>query len=127
MTCWRCKEDPQPGWFASPRKCAFPDGVFTSDNWNCATMSLVRYKCPGNFDDHGLIYGDEDEYCSAKYIDLDGETFPALGRDVSGFLVLQWYKRRGRVTGAVVMDCDGGHTEFTLTMADALLMSEVSR
>jgi hypothetical protein len=40
--CKLCDNTPVPTYFASPRKCAFVDGVFTFDNWNCVTMNYLR-------------------------------------------------------------------------------------
>src|SRR5690606_33150825 len=112
VTCPRCKADPQPEGFGDPRRCAFPNGVFVTDNWSCATMGHLR----DLVDELCEAYGTADEHVYSLYIDPDTDDLPR------GFLVLQVYKRRGQTQGAVYFDADaGGHRELTLELAELIL------
>jgi hypothetical protein len=112
VSCPRCKADPQPANFGTPRMCAFHDGTFTPGNWNCATMTHLRDLA----EELGEISGSCDEHVHTLYIDPSLEELPR------GFLVLQVYKRRGRTQGAVYFDADaGGHRELTLELAELIL------
>ena len=41
MNCKPCEKRGQT-WPGSPPKCAFQGEFFSADNWNCATMNLLR-------------------------------------------------------------------------------------
>jgi len=85
--CPACEADPHPRGFAQPRKCAWPGPDFDPANWNCATMNLVRQVA----EDAGVTFrGDDQTLCV-----LDGE---------AGWLVLCWYKRRGRTSVCLWVD-----------------------
>lgn len=101
--CARCEADPRPfGGGSDPRKCAFPDGVFTTENWNCGTLARLRWLA----DEHPESQGhNEDQHVF---------TFPLA--DSCGFLVLSWYKSRGRTEGAWILDSE---KMKPLTLADA--------
>lgn len=83
MNCVYCACEPVPESFASPRDCAFKDGIFKGENWNCVTMNRLRDLCENS------AHWSEDE--SIGIISNDGR-----------FIVLSWYKRRGRTQNAVV-------------------------
>lgn len=98
--CPECLLDPDPmGKNDSPRKCAFENGgVFISDNWNCYTMNRLRVAA---YED---ALGTEDQY--AALLTHDG-----------WFIVLGWYKHRGRTEAAWLMD---GEEMRPLSLEDAL-------
>ena len=84
QTCKRC-EEPLPANY-SPRKCAFKNGFFSSDNWNCGTANALR--------DIAIIHG-----AATRYSDESIGYVPAPDNCECGsaFIVLTWYKCRGRV------------------------------
>lgn len=106
MDCNRCekfkKEHPYNGErhegtnFASLVLCAFADGstVFREDNWNCFTMSVLRenaYKRKTRWGDNSLGFVVVGE-------DRATDTLPM------GFVVMAWYKDRGRTGQAAFID-----------------------
>lgn len=86
MTCAMCHERDWP-YKNSPR-CAFRDGRFSSNNWNCATMNRLRALVT---DDWDRVHYSEDQFCGV--LPFEGD-----------FLVLSWYKRRGKTEGAWIVD-----------------------
>lgn len=85
MACKRCEADPQPSDCGSPRRCAFDEaGLFTPENWNCATLNLLADE-RGRETEHG-----DDESIQVCY-----------GAYSGGWIVLSRYKRRGRCSSAV--------------------------
>jgi len=106
MTCKLCKERGKPESFGSDPKCAFPDGVFTSDNWNCATMNALR-DIAGSY-----RHGNEDQYA---------EVIPATDDDECTHIVLTWYKSRGRTEGAWMLFDDRPPEPLTLEVAENII------
>jgi hypothetical protein len=91
MTCKACKERGQT-WNGSPPKCAFEEGHFSRENWNCATANAIRdlvYEgqnpMPEGVD---YRYCEDQKYATVHVADIDGPG-PALALWVS------WYKSRG--------------------------------
>lgn len=85
-TCPFCKVRVK-NWNGSDPKCAFPGGIFTPENWNCATMNELR-----NLAEVSSIHYDGDQRCAVLNDREDG-----------GFLILSWYKSRGCTDGAWVI------------------------
>ncbi len=112
MTCYRCRLDPHPP-NSDPRRCAFPNDEFVSDNWNCATMGLFRDIAGGTFDgpEFGVKLCGDDDYCFAASFETHADR---------GFLVLGWHKNRGRTSSAVWLNDDGAHP-LTIQLAELLL------
>jgi hypothetical protein len=87
--CKAC-EDRGQTWNGDSPSCAFDErGVFTSDNWNCATMNKLRALA----EDRSVW--NEDQYCSIIPF-----------KDEGTYIVLSWYKHRGRTQGAWFVDED---------------------
>lgn len=106
MTCPRCAADPQPENFGSPRRCAFETGTFNPNNWQCETMALLSRSV-------AHCFHEDDENLLAGCVDF-GEFF--------GILVLQQYKQRGCIAGAIIFNTtQGGHRELTLELAEKYL------
>lgn len=95
MKCKRCIERGKT-WQGDEPRCAFSEGVFSEDNWNCATMNDLRGKCE-------LRHWNDDQYSAIVPV-------PAHGDDSGQFIVLGWYKNRGT-------------TEFASVMSASLLLS----
>lgn len=111
MPCKMCKERGKPPWFGDDPRCAFESGVFNTDNWNCATMNALRDLA----EKLGTTYRDDLAAGSIGYVPFENE-------DYSGYIVMTWYKNRGRTDNAVVMWVDEPLRE--LTEEDALLALE---
>lgn len=95
--CKRCRERGQT-WKGSAPKCAFESEVFSGNNWNCATMNALR-----ELVEDKAVWND-DQYLAMK----------STGQGI--FIVLSWYKRRGRTEGAWWVF---GEDMKPLTMRDA--------
>lgn len=121
MKCKNCIEAGQPECFASPRKCAFESGVFSSDNWNCDTMNRLRNIVYNNGEVCGrssrMFWRCRDDNASASI----GVIRIPENDTISGYLVMTWYKGRGRTGMAVTVE-DGKAPELlTLEQAEAIL------
>jgi hypothetical protein len=99
--CKRCIERGKT-WNGGDPKCAFESGVFDTDNWMCATMNALRDKAEDN-----RVYNNEQSGALLP----DGE---------GSYIVLSWYKNRGRTEGAWVFD-ESDIEPLTLENAEALL------
>ena len=98
--CPRCAAGGHP-W--SP-KCGFlANGVFTDDNWNCATLNALR-------DVVERTYGFDE---SIGVVRCDEET--------GGFVVLTWYKDRGATSNALWVGDSPITLPLTLDIASAAL------
>jgi hypothetical protein len=104
MSCERRKVRGQT-WAGDAPKCGFPDGVFDRDNWNCATLNALR-------DLSGAPTWSEDQ--NAMLLPLDGS-----------YVLLSWYKNRGRTEGAWLMSSSRIES---LTLDDAeRMIAELSK
>ena len=84
MKCKMCKARGK-NWEGSDPKCAFESGVFSTENWNCATMNLLR-----------------DSTDWKRRDDMDAGSIGVI-HTVWGYLVMLWYKDRGRTTDAYII------------------------
>ncbi|UJF36597.1 hypothetical protein [Paenibacillus hexagrammi] len=111
-------------WLGDGARPAFADSVFRSNNWNCASMNIMRRVCYDLFDELGTKegYNDPDAWLTGDVYSgdcwFDYESNQAEfachinGHDVLGFrfqdhtfvffvgeevtYMVQWYKNRGR-------------------------------
>lgn len=114
MSCELCRTRPVPSSYGSPRVCAFDDaGVFTTDNWNCETLNEIRWALP---DEPG-------EWASFKSRMDDESVGVTWLADDLGWLIMTWYKGRGRVGRAVVMCDDSEPAPLRLEQAETHLAS----
>ena len=86
-------------------ECAFSNGIFSSDNWNCATMNKLR-ELAKKF---GLFWRD-DNIGSIGILPIDLDEF-------YGFLVMLWYKERGQVEQAMLLSSERPPALLTLDLA----------
>jgi hypothetical protein len=100
--CARCRDRAKPPAGDAPR-CAFPRGKFDADNWNCATMNDLRDKA-------------EAARTAVWSQDNNGAMLAWFGR----FVVLGWYKSRGRTEFAGVLR-DGAIHPLSLGEAEDVL------
>lgn len=112
MTCKRCEERGKT-WEGSDPKCAFENGVFNPDNWNCATIIELRKIAY----DNNLFHTYEEE--SISTLPLDSTTDSGLSLK-NGFIVMNWYKDRGRTYNALYIH-DSGYNVLTLQQAEDFL------
>lgn len=101
LACQHCRAAGIRGeHFASDRRCAFlPDGTFTSDNWNCEGIRPLR-DLTSRFKEtfkYGIVATSSDDEQAALMPFVDGS-----------FILLQWYKSRGRTADARVICSFGG-------------------
>lgn len=108
MPCKRCM-DREKTWQGGDPRCAFEHRVFSYDNWNCATMNILRDICEKDMDKHS---------CYPYNNDQRAWLIPAF--DMGEFLVLTWYKSRGKTDGAFIID-EEKHTVLTIEEAEAII------
>src|SRR5512143_2222550 len=88
VTCSDCMCDPHPR-NSDPRRCAFDEaGLFTGDNWTCGTMLALRDLVRDPFTGGSI--------CQANDSSVGVIPIPGWDRDERGFILLEWYKHRGR-------------------------------
>jgi hypothetical protein len=92
-------------WNGSDATCAFPNGRFVSANWNCATMNALRDATERLRAARGYT---EDQ--NAALLPWDGH-----------FILLGWYKSRGRTDVARVLDTTSRCLVLTLAKAERYL------
>lgn len=112
MACRMCRERGKT-WAGDEPRCAFENGLFSRDNWNCATMNALRERA----EQLGSVFRDDLAAGSIGCV-------PFEGPDDSGYVVMTWYKDRGATGNAVVLRGDGGPR--LLTEQDALAALEYS-
>lgn len=124
--CKACQERDRIGErLGSPRVCGFTgEGQFNPENWNCGTLIFLRKICRGT--DGGIniggpataVVGHADHSIAICGIpELDG----ALDELSPNFLILHWYKSRGRTPLALVIDMRHKAVPLTLELAEAIL------
>lgn len=95
---WRCHACLRQGWpvlFGAEPTCAFrEDGLFTEDNWNCATMGIARY------------------HRSALQSRHEDESLYILPIE-EGWALIRAYKERGRTNSAMFLSFDGDYRPIT--------------
>lgn len=74
-------------WNGSNPQCGFNESIFSEENWNCATLNQLR-KIANELDT--VQYMDD---CSLATIPVKD----------NGWIILSWYKNRGRTSKAIFM------------------------
>jgi hypothetical protein len=105
MTCKMCIERGKT-WVGDDPKCAFETGPFSGYNWNCATMNALRDIA----DNVGLHHRD----------DMESGSFGAVPCS-EGYIVMAWYKNRGKTGAALVIDENAGVSDLTEAVALAAI------
>jgi hypothetical protein len=103
--CPLCKQRGKR-WSGSDPECAFRSGVFSGDNWNCATMSCLRDVA----EKLGLCWRNDDSAGSIGYVPAE-----------EGYIVMTWYKNRGQTGNALVVCDDQEHAPLSLEVAEDTL------
>lgn len=108
--CSRCSQSGMDGI-----TCAFPGGVFTPHNWSCQTLRALR-EIAQNEQHYSYHYRHDDMSIAVLPIpESDDEQVRP------GFVVMTWYKDRGRVTQAWTMSDDAQPAPLNLVTAEAVL------
>jgi len=108
--CDLCKKRGKPDYFHSDPSCAFKDdGSFNGDNWNCATMNALR-----DIADAHKMHMRNDDIGSISVAPFDGDAG-------NGFIVMCYYKDRGRVPTAFVCGDEQDPRPLTLDDAEAAI------
>ncbi len=97
MTCALCSKRIKD-WNAPISRCAFSYGVFSSENWNCATVNAIREICNGDFPGVDYQFCDDQNYATVKVDELEIDSALALW--------VTWYKDRGKTDGMWLMFSD---------------------
>jgi hypothetical protein len=100
-------------------RCAFaPNGDFSADNWNCATMNALRLFT-------------QESYCQDHTLGVI--PIPELSEDCAfdesmpNFLVLHWYKTRGACPLAQMVRMNHTICSLTLNWAEVILKNLEAR
>lgn len=102
VKCAACQERGQT-WNGSAPRCAF-DGRPFSDNWNCATVNLIRdLVYEGQELPHGVDYQycEDMKYATVKIDHIELPSGPAMA------LWVAWYKSRGSTDSIWLLDPEG--------------------
>lgn len=112
MICQRCENDTQPEDYGSPRKCAFINGEFTPNNWNCGTMRILR----------NILGYEKWDSCEFRQNDSSLGVIPFIDEADHGmYAVLSWYKNRGCTLQAYIMSDDDPPRPLTLKDAETII------
>lgn len=95
--------------------CAFDnkEKKFNKNNWNCATMNKLREIAKTKEDCH---YFRTDDCGTVGIIPV----FADINLEITGYLVMMWYKEQGRTDQAYIMNIYGIHPLY-LEDAEALI------
>lgn len=132
LHCNLCKEhykDGRPLHFGSDPKCGFNEkGEFDPDNWMCITMNRLRSIVETSIGEQRdlplgcFFHRDDMEYGSIGIVAVREGRYPGF------YLVMSWYKSRGRTSRAVVTGGGGpevtrwtGMAPLTLELAEIIL------
>jgi hypothetical protein len=119
--CDACKAQGKD-WDGSDPKCAFLTGRFSSDNWNCATVAMIRALAPTWWSDAKpdpnlyFIREDDQNNMLIQVWGIDGLQTGAIALWVS------WYKSRGRTEAMWMLNEDD--KPVTPTEADIIAIAE---
>jgi hypothetical protein len=119
MSCPRCEEAGKPENFGQNRQCAFAEGLpstkFSGDNWNCVSMDILRKAVW----ERAVWEGDQAcAVLSMPWSDDDEEAF-------GSFIILSWYKNRGRTEEAWLYEPGDKEPFAPLTLAAVDRFAEV--
>lgn len=115
MKCKACIEQGYPAYFATPPTCAFdnPENVALGENWQCATLIKIRALA-------GELEQESVPNVSAFLRNYEDQQASILVALPEGFLVMGWYKSRGRTEYVGVLS-ESEMFPFRLDQAEALL------
>ena len=112
--CHECKKRGKT-WNGSDPICAFKNLEFSNDNWNCATINIIRDLIDSDFHAGCFGFRDDMDNASIGVIPLPSKC------DESGYLVMTWYKERGRVGMAIIVNDDDNPKPLTRKTASQII------
>lgn len=118
--------------------CAFKNGEFSSDNWNCGTLNrlidiahrnnavdqfddVTVYRIPVTVEYDMLSASDAPEFSSAESVPKSNAVAFATVDPGPSFIILTKYKSRGHVSSAVVCGDYEQHLTLTQEIADSAI------
>lgn len=105
--CPRCTQRTDLDSFDEDKpECAFTSGTFSTSNWQCLTMNALRHL----IEEKGQTIYAIDQRLGVYPIDEAGR-----------YLVMTWYKQRGRTEMAVIFDSEIVPQPVTLAQAELIL------
>lgn len=113
----------------SPVKCAFPNGVFSWDNWNCETVNILRTLAGEDDKDREYFHAyhrDDMRSASIGVLIIPGEDTEEDDGTQQGYLIMTWYKSRGATGQAYVMCDDIKPEPLTLKTAEFIIRNFLS-
>lgn len=125
MACSRCQKRGQT-WEGSAPRCAFEHGVFTTDNWNCATMNELRalaYEAKAIAEpvrDWQPGWAFRDDMAAASFGVL---YVPETKRGGGYYICMSWYKQRGKTGRAITMQDDSAPQLLTIEEAEDAIIA----
>jgi hypothetical protein len=110
MKCKYCEEYDLNDWDGDKPKCAFDDnGIFTTLNWNCGTMNKLR-----RIVEETQVYSN-DSHSALIPIEYEGKEEDNFV--YADFILLNWYKSRGRTDLAKIITSGNDIQDLTLNIA----------
>jgi hypothetical protein len=111
-------------WNGSDPKCAFTGGAFNEKNWNCATVNILRFIIEAAFDDdhttkvirHPAWKCRNDGGAGTIGVLLIPEEI-----DLPGYIVMTWYKNRGKTEQAWVINDSNPPRALTIQEAELVI------
>lgn len=120
-------EDGSLGISSGLISCAFSDnGMFHTANWNCKTMNRLREIAGEHHDDEATLpwyswfMRDDMQNASIGVIRIP-EHYREDNNMMSGYLVMTWYKSRGRTGQAWIVCDDDEPTKLNLRTAQFII------
>lgn len=98
---------------SDPPKCAFVSGIFSGENWNCATANAIRYLVQGDG------FGTVPAGVSASFSNDTTALLVPVDIGEYEFLLVSWYKRRGRT--AVIATVGNEASPLELALAEEVI------
>lgn len=94
-----------PKHFGSSPTCAFTEGVFSPDNWNCQTVGKLRDLCYEG--QEKMPAGVDYQYCDdQKYASIHIDDVWVDDKWIGLCLWITWYKNRGRTDDMWILNAD---------------------
>lgn len=118
--CPRCKVRGKT-WNGGDPVCAFDDaGRFLLENWMCATMNALREAVEEHEDDQPPYDKPEPAGMWSCRVDARSASCGVILYD-DGYIVMSWYKSRGRTGRAIRMRDDDEPRPITMEDAEKAL------
>ena len=108
-------------YYSAPVECAFESGEFSHNNWSCKTLHELRDMSGENFDDEATELGSFHWRDDMGKASIGVVPIPEDCNHQSGYIVMTWYKSRGRTGQAWVMWDDDKPELLTMATAEFVI------